>query len=81
MTNPEQTELALEAFSGDDETMADCYALTYLDGWTLEHKVWITSYSWWDVNVGYGYTCDDTQRQAIVTWYDSLGFTAAPISQ
>lgn len=81
MTNPEPTEIALEAFSGDDETMADCYALTYLDGWTLEHRVWITSYSWWDVNVGYGYTCDDTQRQAIVTWYESLGFTATPISQ
>jgi hypothetical protein len=81
MTNPDETEIALEAFGGDDEIMADCYALTYLDGWSLDQRVWITSYSWWDVSFGYGHTCDDTQRQAVVTWYDSLGFTATPISQ
>ena len=81
MTNPEPTEIALEAFGGDDETMADCFALTYLDGWTLDHRVWITSYSWWDVSIGYGYACDDAQRQSIVDWYDALGYQTSPITQ
>ena len=30
--NPEQTETAVESFGGDWETMADCYALTFLPG-------------------------------------------------
>ena len=38
MTNPGPTEVALEAFGGDPETMADCFALTYLDGWKLDHR-------------------------------------------
>jgi hypothetical protein len=80
-TNPEATEVALESFGGDAETMADCYALTYLDGWTLDHRVWVSSYQYWDVSMGYGYTCDGTQRQAIVDWYDGLGFQSGPISQ
>lgn len=72
-TNPEATETALEAFDGDMETMADCYALTYLDGWTLRHEVRIDAFSYWIVNVGYGYTCDDAQRQVIRDWIGGLG--------
>lgn len=72
-TNPDQTEDALTAFGGDYETMADCYALTLLDGWSLDHKVWIDRYSWWEVSVGYGYTCDESQRQVIREWLSTLG--------
>lgn len=81
MTNPEPTEIALEAFGGDDETMADCYALTYLDGWKLDHRVFITSYSWWDVSIGYGYTCNETQKQAVRDWYGALGYQTTAITQ
>lgn len=81
ITNPELTEVALDSFDGDHEIMADCFALTYLDGWTLEHRVYITSYSWWEVNIGYGYTCDESQRQVVRDWYTQLGYKSAPISQ
>lgn len=80
-TNPEPTEVALEAFGGDVETMADCFALTYLDGWKLDHRIFVGRYEYWDVSIGYGYTCDETQRQAIRDWYALLGYTPAPISQ
>lgn len=80
-TNPEQTVTALEAFGGDDEIMADCYALTYLDGWSLDHRVYISRYEWWDVSLGYGHTCDESQRQAIRDWYGSLGVTPREVSQ
>jgi len=79
-TNPEPTETAVEAFDGDVETMADCFALTYLDGWTLDHRVWVNSYEYWDVSLGYGYTCDDAQRQVIRDWYGKLGVHAREIS-
>lgn len=81
LTNPEPTEAALEAFGGDDETMADCYALTYLDGWTLDHRVWINRFEYWDVNIGYGHTCDETQRQAVRTWVAELGVDIHSVSQ
>jgi hypothetical protein len=81
MTNPEQTDIAVEAFGGDIETMADCYALTYLDGWTLDNRVWVSSYMYWDVSMGYGHVCDGTERQAVIDWYESLGFESRPISQ
>lgn len=80
-TNPGPTETALTAFDGDHETMADCFALTYLDGWTLDHRIDVSRYSYWDVSIGYGYTCNDTQRQAIKDWYGQLGYTTRPISQ
>jgi hypothetical protein len=80
-TNPEATETAAASFGGDWETMADCFALTYLDGWALDQRVYITSYSWYDVSVGYGYTCDDAQRQVVRDWYAAVGYTAVPISQ
>jgi len=81
MTNPDPTEIALESFGGDVETMADCFALTYLDGWKLDHRIFITSYSWWDVSIGYGYTCDETQKQAVRDWYGALGYQTQPITQ
>ncbi len=81
MTNPEQTETALEAFGGDDEIMADCFALTFLGGWKLDHRIWVSSYEYWDVSIGYGYTCTETQKQVVRDWYSQLGYTGAPISQ
>lgn len=78
-TNPETTASALAAFSGDMETMADCYALTFLNGWSLEHEVPIDDLSYWEVSVGYGYTCDDAQRQVIRDWVDGLGVQKRPV--
>ncbi len=80
-TNPTPTETALESFDGDMETMADCFTLTYLDGWSLDHRVWTSSYQYWDVNIGYGYTCNGDQRHVIKDWYGQLGFQSRPISQ
>ncbi|SIR66276.1 hypothetical protein SAMN05880568_0880 [Microbacterium sp. RURRCA19A] len=74
-TNPQPTDDALASFGGDVETMADCYALTFLDGWSLDHKVAIDAYSYYEVNVGYGYTCDANQRQVIRDWVGRLGVT------
>lgn len=81
MTNPAPTATARTFFGGDDETMADCFALTYLDGWTLDHRVWANRYQYWDVSIGYGHVCDDTQRQAVRDWYQQLGVEIRPISQ
>lgn len=72
-TNPEATETALEAFDDDWETMADCFALTYLPGWSLDHRVWTSDYEYWDVTVGYGVTCSEPQRQVVRDWYSQLG--------
>lgn len=80
-TYPEITETALEAFGDDVETMADCFALTYLDGWKLDHRVFVNRYEYWDVSIGYGLTCDETQRQVIRDWYGQMGYAPAPISQ
>lgn len=81
LTNPEQSESALAAFGGDSEIMADCFALTYLDGWTLDHRIWVSSTSYWDVSVGYRHTCDDAQKQAVRDWYSRLGYRSEPITQ
>ncbi|MDQ1171200.1 hypothetical protein QE392_003004 [Microbacterium proteolyticum] len=78
-TNPEPTASAVTAFGGDVETMADCYALTVLDGWSLEHEVPIDEYSYWEVSVGYGYTCNDEQKQVIRDWVDGLGVQLRPV--
>jgi hypothetical protein len=80
-TNPEQTEVALEAFGGDPEIMADCYALTYLPGWTLDHRVFVPRYGYVQLSLGYGYNCNEPQREAVRVWVDSLGFTTREISQ
>ena len=81
MTNPETTAEAVKAFDGDWETMADCYALTYLKDWKLDHTIWINSYSYWEISIGYGYTCNSDQRRAIREWVDALGYVHEPISQ
>jgi hypothetical protein len=78
-TNPEATASALTAFSGDMESMADCYALTSLAGWSLDHEVPIDDFSYWKVSVGYGYTCDDAQRQVIRDWVGGLGVQKRPV--
>ncbi len=80
-TNPGPTETAAAAFGGDWETMADCFALTYLDGWTLEQTIWTSSFEYWEVSLGYGYTCDEAQRQVMRDWYGALGYSPEPISQ
>lgn len=74
-TNPVQTDATLPVFGGDVERMADCYALTMLDGWTLDHRSWVNAYEYWDVSIGYGYTCNDSERQAIRDWHAQLGPT------
>jgi hypothetical protein len=81
MTNPEPTDVAAEAFGGDWETMADCYTLVFLPGWTLDHTIWVSDFEYWEVSVGYGYTCNEEQRQVVRDWVDALGYTHAPISQ
>ncbi len=72
-TNPEASEVAVAAFGGDWEVMADCFALTYLPGWALDHVVWTSSYEYWDVSIGYGVTCSEPQRQTVRDWYGQLG--------
>ena len=81
MTNPGPTATAAASFGGDWETMADCFALTFLPGWTLDHTIWISDFEYWEVSVGYGYTCDEAQRQVVREWNDAVGYTHAPISQ
>jgi hypothetical protein len=81
MTNPEATAEAVTAFDGDWETMADCYALTYLKNWKLDHTIWINSYSYWELSIGYGYTCNSSQRDVIRDWVDSVGYRHVPLSQ
>lgn len=80
-TNPGPTDAALESFDGNIEHMADCYALTYLDGWKLDHRIWVGSYTYWDISVGYGYTCNGAQRQVIRDWVGELTYDHQPISQ
>ncbi|MFD6053208.1 hypothetical protein [Agromyces sp. NPDC060279] len=46
-------------FRGSSEVMSDCYALTYLD---------LHSLTVGDATLGYGYVCNDTERQAIRDW-------------
>jgi len=81
MTNPVPTGAALGSFGSDSETMADCFALTYLPGWTLDHRVFINRYEYWDVSIGYGYTCNEAQKQVVRDWYSQLGFQSRPITQ
>ncbi|MFF2272589.1 hypothetical protein ACFVTX_09960 [Agromyces sp. NPDC058136] len=80
LTNPTQTSDALAGFGGDVEVMADCFALTFLDGWKLDHRVWTSGTQYWDVNVGYGVECSAEQRQAVRDWHASLGVELRPIT-
>lgn len=50
-------------FTGSDEAMADCYALTYYGAWALSDGI---------EEVGYGYVCNDAERQAIRDWAAAL---------
>ncbi|UXM92140.1 hypothetical protein [Paenarthrobacter sp. JL.01a] len=60
--------LAQGLFQGDKEVMADCYALTYYNQWTLENG---------GTEMGYGYVCNETERQAIREWAADV---KAPVS-
>ncbi|MCP2049314.1 UNVERIFIED_ORG: hypothetical protein J3D58_003386 [Paenarthrobacter nicotinovorans] len=60
--------LAQGLFQSDREVMADCYALTYYNQWTLENG---------GTEVGYGYVCNETERQAIREWAADI---KAPVS-
>jgi hypothetical protein len=80
-TNEAATTTPLEAFGGDPETMADCFALTYYPGWKLHHTVWVSDFEYYEVDVGYGYTCDESQRQVVRDWYEGLGYVTPTISQ
>ncbi|WP_424467803.1 hypothetical protein [Pseudoclavibacter helvolus] len=57
--------LAQGLFQGSEEAMADCYALTYFNEWTLSDGV---------TESGYGYICGDSERQAIRDW--AIGMNA-----
>lgn len=46
-------------FQGNSEVFADCYALTYLDLWTLTFD---------GREYGYGYICTPEERQLMRTW-------------
>lgn len=46
-------------FQGSSESMADCYALTYLDQWTLTFE---------NRTMGYGYVCGEEERVIIREW-------------
>ncbi len=50
-------------FQSSGEAMSDCYALTYLNSYSLTVG---------DVTFGYGYVCNDTERQAIREWAEHL---------
>lgn len=72
-TNAGATATAEKSFGGDWEFMADCYALRELDAWSLERRVWVSSYEYWDSELGYGQVCDAAQRDVIGTWLGELG--------
>ncbi|WP_053351683.1 variant leucine-rich repeat-containing protein [Leucobacter musarum] len=55
--------LAQGLFQGSKEVMADCYALTYYDQWSLSNG---------SESLGYGYVCDAAERQAIRDWAVNL---------
>ncbi|MDQ2662337.1 MAG: hypothetical protein M3Y52_10745 [Actinomycetota bacterium] len=50
-------------FAGSRESMADCFALTYYGEWVLADGL---------TEVGYGYICNEAERQAIRDWAASL---------
>lgn len=80
ITNPAATRDALEAFDGDHEVMADCFALTFLDGWKLDHRIWTSDVEYWDVNIGYGTACSASQQQVVRDWHAKLGVEPQTVS-
>ncbi|WP_343922626.1 hypothetical protein [Rhodoglobus aureus] len=86
-TNPEATEKAVGTFTAsatadapDYEIMADCFALTFLDGWEIEQTVWVSAYEYWEIT-GYGYTCNASQKQIIRDWYAAIAFIPRTVTQ
>lgn len=55
--------LAQGLFNGSEESFADCYALTYQNLWTLDFG---------NITYGYGYICNDSERQALRDWAAAL---------
>lgn len=51
-------------FEGSGEKLADCYALTYTNTWTLSYE---------QGSIGYGYVCNEAERQAIREWAREIG--------
>lgn len=51
--------LARGLFQKSVEKMADCFALTYYNQWTLTQE---------NYTMGYGYVCNASERQAIRSW-------------
>jgi len=80
-TNPVASDEAVKSFKGDYEKMADCFALAYLKGWKLHHTVWVSDFEYYEVDVGYGYTCNSKQKALIREWYEGLGYASQPITQ
>lgn len=56
--------LAQGLFQGSLESMADCFSMTYYNEWTLEQD---------GHEIGYGYVCGDSERDAIRTWAANIG--------
>ncbi|WP_159622343.1 hypothetical protein [Ruania rhizosphaerae] len=54
-------------FQGSFESMADCYSLAHHNEWTLELPEGGNGYE-----IGYGYVCDESEREAIRTWAADL---------
>lgn len=79
-TNPEATAAAETAFGGDWEFMADCYALRALDAWSLSRRVWVSSFEYWETELGYGRVCDSDQRAVIGDWLGQVGVHARPVA-
>lgn len=80
-THPaESDQVAKDSFRGDYETMADCFALTYLKGWKLHHTIFVSTYTYYEVDLGYGYTCNSKQKKAIKAWYEGLDFVPAEVT-
>lgn len=60
-TAPSASSVLVEQgyFQGNSEVLADCYALTYLDLWTLTFD---------GREQGYGYICTPEERQLVRSW-------------
>lgn len=80
-TNPEATAEAEKSFGGDWEFMADCYALNAMNSRSLERRVWVSAYEYWDTTYGYGRVCDSGQREVIDDWVEQSGVHYRAVSQ
>lgn len=58
--------LAQGLFQGDEEVMADCFALTYYDQWSLSNGA---------ESQGTGYVCNESERQALRDWAAGLNIS------